>query len=596
MASQLKARQGVQDPPYEDAANTLRLGYVLRNGFVLFTLAICLLLRNAQILAFNWAPFCAVAAAELLLNQLWRWGIRRIRTPEGLHHYALVQIVCDILAVSLVIYVAGGLLVFFVNLAYIFLVLWAGFFLSARACYITAFASAAAYGAVLWTQYLDGYRPFMIFPATSPIPWAMLYLAAGLGHTAALALVAYFGAKAAELLTTGRQALQVSAALKTDLDHTVRRLVRSEKLAATGALAAGMAHEIYNPLTAIAGLAESVLRSVGGLPTKVQETLRTIRTQAERAGAVVRRLLRFAKPAELQLTPCHLNGVVTEALQMVRYKADLQQIAIETDLDPRLPALRGDHVQLQEVCVNVFLNAVQAMPRGGRLRVASRAVPPESVELCIADSGCGIPASHLPRIFDPFFTTKPDGTGLGLSVTHSIIQQHCGSIDVQSRPGHGTTFTIRLPLDPRRATPAVEAPATVIDLARSMANPAILVVDDDQAVCQMLAQFLVDNGYQVTTAQSSREAVGIAGREPPDLVLLDLRMPGMDGVECLRQLKTQRDDLPVVIVTAMDDETIAARCTTLGASAYLVKPIQLEQLLKTIEGCLEMPRREKTGS
>lgn len=586
----------IHDPHYSDVADTLRLGYALRNGFVVFTMALCLLLRGARILEFPLAPFFAVLLAELGINQWWLRGIRWIRTADGLRHYALVQIVFDLVAVSLAIYVAGGLLVFFINLAYMFLVLWAGFFLSVRACYITAFGSAAAYGAVLWTQYLDGYRPFMTFPAESPIPWALIYLAAGLGHTAALLLIAYFGAKAAQLLVAGQHATQLSVSLKSDLDQTIRRLVRSEKLAATGELAAGMAHEIYNPLTAIAGLAESSLLQHGTLPPKTRGTLQTIRAQAERAGAVVRRLLRFAKPAHLQLAPCHLNGVITDALGMIRYKTDLQRITIETDLDQHLPVLRGDHIQLQEVCANLLLNAVQAMPKGGRLRVTSRAVSPNTLELCIEDSGCGIPASHLARIFDPFFTTKPEGTGLGLSVSHSIIQQHGGAIDVRSRPGEGATFTIRLPVDLRQAGPSTGEPATIVDLARSMASPTILVVDDDEVVCRMLAQFLVDYGYQVTTAQNGQSAIAMAAQEPPDLILLDLRMPGMDGVECLRHLKSQRAEVPVVVVTAIDDEAVAARCATLGAAHYLVKPFHLESLRKTIEACLQKPGNARTGS
>ena len=270
---------------------------------------------------------------------------------------------------------------------------------------------------------------------------------------------------------------------------------------------------------------------------------------------------------------------------MVRYKEDLHKISVELSLDPAVPPFIGDHVQLQEVCVNLFLNAVQAMPTGGQLRVVTRPAPGDCVELKVIDTGCGIPATHLPRIFDPFFTTKPGGlgTGLGLSVSHSIIQRHCGTVEVHSQPGHGTTFRIVLPRDPRTVSRPSENPAaTVVDLARSMASPSILVVDDDQAVCQMLAQFLVDHGYQATTAYSGPEALALATTETPDLILLDLRMPGMDGIECLRQLKVQTPKVPVMMVTAMDDELVAARCLELGAAEYLVKPVSLEQLRATL--------------
>lgn len=589
-----------QDPGYQEFLNTLRLGSVLRSGFVAFTLAVCLLLRSAGLLSFALWPFMGIGLAELWLNHSWPAILRRLKTVEHLKHLSLVHIVVDIAVASACLYLAGGLRVAFINLAYIFLILWAGFFISRRACYITAFASALAYATVLWLEYLKGFQPFGTLAVSRALPLGPFYLAAGLGHAAVLILVAYFGAKAAELLTATQQAQQASQTLKSDLDRTFRQLVRSEKLAATGELAAGMAHEIYNPLTAIAGLAETTLLSHHGASPKVLDTLAVIKTQAERAGAVVRRLLGFARPAEPQLVSCQLNDLVTESLAMVRYKADLHRITIELALDQHLPPLIGDPTQLQEVCVNLLLNAVQAMPKGGHLRMVTRVAAPTQVEFQITDTGCGIPASHLPRIFDPFFTTKLPGenTGLGLSVTHSIVQRHCGTIDVRSRTNHGTTFTIRLPMDLTHTIQAEAGPAaTVIDLAKSMANPSIMVVDDDTAVCGMLAQFLVDNGYQVTTATSGLEALTLAAKDPPDLVLLDLRMPGMDGLDCLRQLKQRDTTLPVVMVTAVDDEGIAARCLELGAVEYLMKPVSLEYLrtILTVRLRRHRPLRKAQG-
>ena len=589
-----------QNPGYQEFLKTLRLGFILRSGFAAFTLAVCLLLRSAGLLSFRPGPFVGVALAELFLNQSWPFLVRRSQTVDQLKHLSLLHIMLDIIAASACLYLAGGLRVAFINLAYIFLILWAGFFISRRTCYITAFASALAYATVLWLEFREGFQPFAALATSTALPLGPLYLAAGLGHAAVLILVAYFGAKAAELLAATQRAQEASQALKSDLDRTFRQLVRSEKLAATGELAAGMAHELYNPLTAIAGLAESTLLSHHGGPPKILETLRIINTQAERAGAVVRRLLGFARPAEPQLVPCQLNDIVTESLAMVRYKADLYQIRVELALDQQLPRLVGDPTQLQEVCVNLLLNAVQAMPKGGHLRIVTRVVGTTQVEFQITDTGCGIPASHLPRIFDPFFTTNASGenTGLGLSITHSIVQHHCGTIDVRSRINHGTTFIIRLPLDPTQATHAAAGPAaTVIDLAKSMANPSILVVDDDTAVCGMLAQFLVDNGYQVTMATSGAEALALAANDPPDLVLLDLRMPGMDGMECLQQLRQRDATLPVVMVTAVDDEVVAARCLELGAVEYLMKPVSLEYLrtILTVRLRRHRPLRKAQG-
>ena len=568
---------------YPEFVKTMRLGLVLRILFAVFILAICLLLRKAELLEFNPWLLITIILIELLINYPWTGIIARIKTLGGLKGFSLTHIVIDIIAVSLCIYVVGG--VGLLNLAYFFLILWAGFFLSARACYVTAGASALAYATVLGIQYLQELDPPTLLSSTKSLSIVTLYLVAGLGHAACLILVAYFGAKSAELLVSNQRAEQQQVVLKADLDHTVRQLVRSEKMAATGELAAGMAHEIYNPLTAIAGMAEATLLNPNGGSSRVTETLRAIKSEAERAGAVVRRLLGFAKPAEPQLNSCQLNDVIAEALSMVRYQVDLGRIQAETALDPDLPTIVADHEQLREACANLLLNAVQAMPEGGRLTIETRRAEPHHVQLRISDTGCGIPASHLSRIFDPFFTTKPTehNHGLGLSVTHSIVQRHCGSIDVQSQVGHGSTFTLTLPINLKQTSNPHEQPAaTVIDLARSMASPSILVVDDDQAVCQMLAQFLLDQGYQVTTAHSGLEALTQAQAERPDLILLDLRMPGMDGIECLRELKARTPQIPVIVATAMDDETIAGRCLEIGAAEYLIKPVSLEYLKTAI--------------
>ena len=593
MAPTRRAAPMARDHRYLEFLKTLQLGFLLRNGFALFTLAACLLLRDANFLRFSPLPLLAILLAEVTLNQSWPFLVHRIRTVEGLKRLTLAHILGDVLVVSLCTVVTGGLRVAFLNIAYIFLILWAGFFLSARACYITAAVSAVAYGGALAFEASHGFQPFALLSEWPPLPLGTMYLAIGIGHTICLFLVAYFGARASQLLTANRQAQQTSQTLKADLAQTFRQLLHSEKLAATGELAAGMAHEIYNPLTAIAGLAETALMAPDHLTPRLQEALNTIKTQADRAGGVVRRLLGFAKPAEPQFSPCRLDDVVRESLAMVRYKADLHKISVELSLEPGLPPFIADHVQLQEVCVNLFLNAVQAMPAGGQLRVIIRRTEDDQLELKVIDTGCGIPASHLSRIFDPFFTTKPGGlgTGLGLSVSHSILQRHCARVEVQSRPSHGTTFRIVFPRDPRLTGQPSEKPAaTVVDLARSMASPSILVVDDDHAVCRMLAQFLVDHGYQATTAYSGPEALALVKTEIPDLVLLDLRMPGMDGVECLRHLRAHLPNVPVMMVTAVDDELVAARCLELGAAEYLVKPVSLEQLRATLTKHLSLRR------
>ena len=270
MAPRRRVAPVARDHRYLEFLKTLQLGFLLRNSFALFTLASCLLLRDANFLRFSPLPLLMVLLAEVTLNQSWPPVIRHIRTVEGLKRLTLAHILGDILIVSLCIIVTGGLRVAYLNIAYLFLILWAGFFLSARACYVTAAVSAAAYAGVLGFEYAHGFQPFTLLSEWPPLPLGTMYLAVGLGHTACLWLVAYFGARAAQLLAANQQAQQTSLGLKADLDQTFRQLLHSEKLAATGELAAGMAHEIYNPLTAIAGVAETALMASDHLTPRLQ--------------------------------------------------------------------------------------------------------------------------------------------------------------------------------------------------------------------------------------------------------------------------------------------------------------------------------------
>ena len=240
-------------------------------------------------------------------------------------------------------------------------------------------------------------------------------------------------------------------------------LIQSEKLASLGQLASGMAHEIHNPLAIISGEAQLYLERAKGKDEQVDKILGSIVEECFRAADITRRILRFAKPGKTELGPVDVRALIEESLQLVSYQVHLGRFERRVDVPADLPKIRGNHNQLQEVILNLILNACQAMgeERGGRIEVVAARLDGE-VELRISDTGPGIPRSKLSKIFDPFYTTKHSGTGLGLFVSQRIIHAHNGTIEVRSIEGEGTTFTIRLPIFRESSTPLADPTANKV--------------------------------------------------------------------------------------------------------------------------------------
>ena len=224
-----------------------------------------------------------------------------------------------------------------------------------------------------------------------------------------------------------------------------RQLVLSSRLAAMGTLAAGIAHEINNPLTGLLTF-EHLLKDEQGLSPKGREYLDIMYKETSRMREIVMGLLNFSRESSTEMKLLDVNELIRQWLTLLRSQKDFDDITIEQKLADELPGVRADANQLQQVLVNLSLNACEAMPDGGVLTITTRKEA-DSVLVSIADTGCGIKAEHLEMIFDPFFTTKPvgKGTGLGLSVSYGIIRQHDGSMQVKSQEGQGTTFTFTLP-------------------------------------------------------------------------------------------------------------------------------------------------------
>ena len=240
-------------------------------------------------------------------------------------------------------------------------------------------------------------------------------------------------------------ALEVSKDITKDI-LLQKRLVEQQKLASVGQLAAGVAHEINNPLTTILTTALLIQEDLDPGDPNYQE-LGTIAKETLRCRKIVTSLLDFARQSKPAKALHDINKVVRESMALTRKQAAFKDVAFEAVLSEQLPMINIDKDQIQQCLINLALNGIEATDGGGKIRFTSRLVPEkEEVEITVSDTGRGIRENALDRIFEPFFTTKESGTGLGLAITHGIIQQHGGSIRVESNPGEGTTFTIRLPI------------------------------------------------------------------------------------------------------------------------------------------------------
>jgi two-component system NtrC family sensor kinase len=248
----------------------------------------------------------------------------------------------------------------------------------------------------------------------------------------------------------------------TDRVSLVQEVQQAEKLAVVGQLAAGIAHQIGTPLNVISGSAEYLMMEWGADKPRPQE-LEIIVAQTERITKLIRQLMNFARPARIDLRPLNLNDLLQEVLTLTEHQIAKEKIDVRSDFQANLPPIMGDANQLEQAFLNIIINAWHAMPGGGTMTLTTRLLPGSDrqrrpgraggpgIETSIADTGTGIAPDHMGRIFDPFFSTKGvgKGTGLGLAISRRIVEDHHGSIEVESGPGKGTTFTIWLPLGER---------------------------------------------------------------------------------------------------------------------------------------------------
>jgi PAS domain S-box-containing protein len=381
----------------------------------------------------------------------------------------------------------------------------------------------------------------------------------------------------------------------TEARRLREELLQSQKLESLGRLAGGIAHDFNNLLTVIINCADALRDALAEGRRPDAEDVGQIRQSGDRAAALTRQLLAFARKQVVAPRVADLNDLVRASEKML-VRLIGEDVRVETALDPGLWPVRVDPVQVEQILLNLAVNARDAMPGGGCLRIEtgnltepSDGCPVEWVRMVVADDGEGMSAEVRARVFDPFFTTKPTGkgTGLGLSTVHGIVRQAGGRISVQSAPGQGARFVIDLPRAGGSATDVVRASA-----GPSGAGELILVVEDEPAVRGVLVRTLTRAGYRVVAAGSAREALALfdaaeAGPAPVGMVLTDVIMPEMDGFHLVVHLRERRPSLPALFISGHPDDALAGRDTLTPPAEVLGKPFSLPDLHARIRKALD---------
>jgi CheY-like chemotaxis protein/two-component sensor histidine kinase len=364
------------------------------------------------------------------------------------------------------------------------------------------------------------------------------------------------------------------------------QLRQAQKMEAVGRLAGGIAHDFNNLLTAISGYSEFLFAGIED--PRLKRHAEEIRKAAARAAALTGQLLAFSRRQVLQPRVLDLNAVVSDMDSLLRRLIG-EDVELIVMLDPALANVRADPTQIEQVVVNLAVNARDAMPNGGSVTIQTANVEREEgsmVELSLADTGVGMSEEERQQLFDPFFTTKEGGTGLGLATVYGIVEQSGGTIQVESAPGMGSAFRVLLP--------RVDAEADDTDPGPVLAAPAagsetILLVEDETVVRHLVAEILETSGYKVLPAGDGPSALELLRRhpEPVDLLVTDVVMPGMSGPEVAQAVTAMRPGTQVLYTSGYTDSQIGHHGVLEPGIAFLQKPFSADDLTRKVRSLLD---------
>jgi len=386
-------------------------------------------------------------------------------------------------------------------------------------------------------------------------------------------------------------------------------LLRTRKLETIGRLAGGIAHDFNNLMTIIVGYCESLHSATASSPV-LQKQVNEIYKAAEQANSLTRQLLAFSRRRRLQSSLLNLNDVLTDMSDMLR-RLLRDDIDVTIRTDPASCLIRANRGQIEQVIINLVINAAHAMPRGGKLLLAVASTkldegrssispggqPSSFVRLTVGDTGIGMDPEVKARIFDPFFTTKEPGkgTGLGLTTVYGIVKQADGHIAVESEETKGSTFQLYFPLIEK--TIGTEAQSQRVFHGPTRGSETILVVDDQEALCTLLSVILRNKGYSVLNAQNGQEALRLVRDHPSriDLIITDMVMPQLGGRELADTLRGLQPKIKILLMSGYMDKAEDVKELVSCGYGFIEKPFTPETLLQKVRDVIATPTNSLHG-
>jgi PAS domain S-box-containing protein len=402
-------------------------------------------------------------------------------------------------------------------------------------------------------------------------------------------------------ITEQQAALNERNAAAAQLQQTNEELARATRL--KDEFLANMSHELRTPLNAILGMTEGLQEEVfGDINPKQLKSLQIIERSSSHLLELINEILDVAKiesgQIELDCIPTAIAKLCKSSLSFIKQQALTKRIQLETHLPIDLPDLLVDERRIRQVLINLLNNAVKFTPEGGRITLKVTVPAQSTIQIAVIDTGIGIAAEHLHKLFQPFIqidsalNRQYSGTGLGLALVKRIVELHGGQVGLTSEVGVGSSFTVDLPCT--TAVPSDSAPESRLESSSTSSqpelsgSPLILLAEDNEANISTIASYLEVKGYRLLVAKNGQEAIDLTATHLPDLILMDIQMPGMDGLEAMRQIRLDPNliDLPIVALTALAMTGDRERCIAAGANDYLSKPIRLKQLASVIQQLL----------